>query len=235
MINHEEQQKPSQAGSRPPQAETHDANSGQAIQPAEGARSSQQAVESLDLPVVSTELERHQLGAPASASIYDRIDSPIDAIQQLGTMIARSGMFGCQKMEQGSMLALHCFTEKKSPLELARKYHLIAGKLTVRSDWMLGEFNRLGGKVEWLTFTNEEAEANFIYRGITTKVKFTMADAARGGVANGNAWAKWPDAMLRARLISKALRMVCPEAVAGTYTADEISETSPAQEQQLFS
>jgi hypothetical protein len=179
----------------------------------------------------------HSNGEAVTTSVYDRIENPLDAIEKLGEIIARSGMCGCTRLEQGSLLAMHCLAEKISPLELTKRYHIINGKLAIRTDAMSANFFRLGGAIEWLEYSDTVAEANFIYKGITTKVRFDMKEAAKAGLPNkGGAWKTYPGALLRARLLSKALRMCCPQAVAGTYTADELSDTpvSPAQEKSLF-
>jgi hypothetical protein len=175
---------------------------------------------------------------PQATSVYDRMTDPLAAIEKLGEIIARSGMCGCSKLEQGQLLAMHCLSEKITPLELAKRYHIINGNLSMRSDTMLAEFQKRGGVVEWLKYDDKIAEANFTIGGRTTKISFTMAEAAKAGLPNkGTAWKAYPGAMLRSRLVSKALRMVCAEAVVGIYTPDELSDraVSPEEEKQLFS
>lgn len=179
-----------------------------------------------------------QPGQHRGTSVYDRMPDPLNAIERLGEIIARSGMCNCTKIETGQLLAIHCLSEKISPLELNKRYHIINGKLAMRSDAMLAEFQKRGGIVEWIKFNDTECEANWTYGGVTTKIGFTMAEAAKAGLPNkGTAWKQYPGAMLRSRLISKALRMVCAEAVVGIYTADELSDhsVSPEDEKQLFS
>ena len=60
-----------------------------------------------------------------SVSMYDKLNDPTDAIEKLGTWFTKSGMYGCEKVEQGIVLALHCVSQKKDPLELLRTHHLI--------------------------------------------------------------------------------------------------------------
>jgi len=187
-------------------------------------------------PIVQTVEEPLQI-QQQGGSVYDRMADPLSAIERLGEIIARSGMCNVGKIETGQLLAMHCLSQKTSPLELIKRYHIINGKLAMRSDAMLAEFQKLGGKVEWLKFDDKECEANWTYNGITTKIGFTMAEAAKAGLPNkGTAWKQYPGAMLRSRCISKALRMVCAEAVVGMYTADELSDSSvsPEDEKQLF-
>lgn len=53
--------------------------------------------------------------------------------------------------------------------------------------------------------------------------RFTIEDAQRAGVVRPNSpWTKFPAAMLRARAISAACRAVCPDAIMGCYTPEEM-------------
>ncbi len=138
-----------------------------------------------------------------------------------------SGMFGCSNEAQGRVLALACIAENKNPIELARVYHIIDKRLSMRADAMLAEFRKMGGKVIW-TATGDDgvaAKAKFTFEGVETEIGFTIDDAKRAKLirAGGN-WEKDPGAMLRARTTSKAIRMLCPEIVAGYYTPEEIED-----------
>jgi len=159
--------------------------------------------------------------------LYDKIENPVTAIDLLGDTFAKSGMFGCEKKEQGMILAMQCLSERISPLDLARKYHIIQGKLSMRSDAMLAEFRTRGGKCIWKKTDATEATATFIFEGTENEISFTAKDATLAGLLPakpGSGWAKYPDALLRARLISKAMRMLCPEAVTGVYTEEEVRD-----------
>jgi hypothetical protein len=76
---------------------------------------------------------------------YDKINDR-DGLEMLGAAIQRSGMFGAETKEQGIILALQCMVEKKPPLEMAKNYHIIQGKLSKRADAMLADFRKAGGK-----------------------------------------------------------------------------------------
>jgi hypothetical protein len=181
----------------------------------------------------------------ATCGLYDDPAGQLAAVERIGEVFAKSGMFGCTKTEQGMVLAMACMSERLNPIELKKKYHLIDGQLSMRTDSMLGEFKARGGKVKWLCFDAQKAEAEFTIDGNTITISYTIEDAqkARHGQWNGKAfnpgtnWAKSPDAMLRARLVSKAVRMLAPEAISGTYTPEEIEDfhnPAPAAEKPLF-
>lgn len=165
-----------------------------------------------------------------SNAIYNKISDPLDAIQKMGEMIAGSGMFGCSKVEQGCVLAMTCLAEGKAPLELAKTYHIIEGKLTMRSDAMLGRFLTSGGKVKWLVRTNEEVRAMWMHDGNEIEIGCTVEEMKANGVAlSGKGglkdnWRKFPRQMLTARCISEAVRLLAPQIVSGIYTPEEVQD-----------
>ena len=154
---------------------------------------------------------------------YEKINDS-QGIEMMGNAICRSGMFGCESKEAGIVFALQCVVENKPPLEMAKNYHLVKGKLTKRADAMLADFRRAGGKVTWNDLKNENVQsAIFDFEGIKTNGSFSMDDAQRAGLfRKGSAWDKTPAAMLRARCISETLRAIAPEIVQGVYVPEEI-------------
>ena len=171
---------------------------------------------------------------------YNSVSS-IEAIEKVGVAIAKSGMFGVERVEQGFILALQCFTEGLPPMELCKRYHLIQGKLSMRADAMLALYRERGGRVKWVKYDADAAQGEWTFEGQTQNISYTANDAKLAGMlpAKGGGWAKFPAEMLRARCISKSVRMLCPEVVTGTYTPDEvegeyIKAPQPQPERQIF-
>ena len=165
------------------------------------------------------------------AEMYDRISDPITAIEKMGEWIASSGMLGCTKVEQGKLIAWQCAAERKTPFDFKREYHIINGSLSMRSDAMLAGYRARGGKVLWKQFDSKAAVALWTFDGNSCEISFTTEDAKLAGLLPakpGSGWAKDPSAMLRARCISKAIRMLAPEVVAGVYTPEENEDFAPA-------
>lgn len=165
--------------------------------------------------------------ALATVSTYDKVQDPMSAATTLGEWIARSGMFGCERVEQGAILAMQCLVERKAPLELAKHYHIIGNKLALRADAMLALYRERGGKVRWIQFDDVGAKARWAYDGNDVELGYTAEDAKRAGflpARAGSGWAKFPAEMMRARLISKAVRMLAPEVCTGTYTPEELED-----------
>lgn len=158
----------------------------------------------------------------------------LPSVQALGGAIATSGMFGCDKPEQGVIIALQCIAENKAPLEMAKNYHLVKGKLTKRADSMLADFKRSGGKIKWGDLKNREAQSGTFTDpdGNVYDVSYSIDDAKAAGVYNSKAdspWQKTPAAMMRARLVSETLRAIAPEIVTGVYTPEEAAQFDDVQ------
>lgn len=170
----------------------------------------------------------------ATGSIYNRISDPIAAIKEMGEMIAGSGMFGCQKVEQGMVLAMQCLAEGKAPLELAKTYHIVEGKLSMRADAMLGRFLTTGGRVKWLERSNEKVSASWSHGcNEDVVISCTVEEMKKNGVAMDKTgrnlktnWERFPRQMLTARVISEAVRLLAPQIVAGIYTPEEVQDFS---------
>ena len=164
-----------------------------------------------------------------SLDVYDRISDPMAAIKTLGGAIFKSGIFGLDKPEQGEILAMQCFAERKSPLELARTYHFIQGQLAIRSDALLAKFHQAGGSVTWTTRTDTEVFANFKRGSSVANISARIEEYIANGTATKadgktlkDNWKKWPRRMLTARAISEGVRLIAPECCFGVYLAEEI-------------
>ena len=154
----------------------------------------------------------------STLAVYDRISDPMQAIKTLGAAIFKSGIFGVDKPEIGEVLAMQCLAERKSPLELARTYHFIEGKLAIKSDALLAKFQMAGGTVVWTTRTDTLVVATFTNKGSSAEITASFDDYAKKGIVFGkdgktvkDNWKKWPKQMLTARAISEGVRLVAPE------------------------
>jgi len=154
----------------------------------------------------------------STLAVYDRITDPMQAIKTPGAAIFKSGIFGVDKPEIGEVLAMQCLAERKSPLELARTYHFIEGKLAIKSDALLAKFQMGGGTVVWSTRTDTLVVATFTNKGSSAEITAAFEDYAKKGIVYGkdgktlkDNWKKWPKQMLTARAISEGVRLVAPE------------------------
>lgn len=162
--------------------------------------------------------------------VYSKIQDPFTSAIQIGLHFAKSGMFGVDRAEAGTILALACITENQTPFEILRTYDIVLGKLRKKALACYAEFRAKGGRVKWLNTGDDgkEAVGEFTFEGQTLTVKFTIDDANKQGlVKNESAWKKTPGNMLRARVLSNAIGMLCPEIVAGVVDGED---ESPAAE-----
>jgi hypothetical protein len=92
---------------------------------------------------------------------------------------------------------------------------------------MLAGYRQRGGKVVWKQFDSKAAVAVWKYDGNEVEIGFNLEDAKVAGLwpaKAGSGWAKDTAAMLRARCISKAVRMLAPEVVMGVCTPEEVTD-----------
>ena len=163
--------------------------------------------------------------------IYAKIENPMTAIAELGNMFHKSGIMGVATPGDGAVVALTCMCEGITPLEFAKTYHIINGRPSMRADMMHAKFRGAGGKVTWINMGDDgkAAEATFEFDGQSAQIKYTIEDARnvvgdKLDKADSN-WRKDRGAMLRARLITKAIRILAPELIAGVYTPEELEDS----------
>jgi hypothetical protein len=117
-----------------------------------------------------------------------------------------------------------------TPLDYIRTFHLIEGKPSMRADAMLAKFAERGGKYKINEFSAKRAAAVFTKGENTLDLELTMEQAlaaewpndSKGGIKKN--WRCTPDAMLWARLVSKAVRILDPGVNSGTYTPEEMAD-----------
>lgn len=164
-------------------------------------------------------------------AIYQRMSNPLEAVNVLGTAIAKSKMFGCESIDQGQVLALECLTRGIAPLALAERYHVVEGKLMMRYDAMLAEFHVRGGKHRQIERTADAAEIELTHDGQTIRERCTWADMQQeptpfkgDGKTLKKNWAT-PRArrqMLWARAVSEGVRAILPDVNCGRYVPEEM-------------
>lgn len=167
-----------------------------------------------------------------SIELFSKLQNPLDAISQIGEMFAKSGMFGCDRKEQGQVLAMVCVTEKKSPTQLLREYHIIEGRLSDRADSMLAKFRAAGGKHRVIKRDADAAAVELTKDGQSLTFSLTFEEVKgepfvtkkEGGFKKNWATPRARMQTLWARVISDGVRTMAPEIVSGIYTPEEIQD-----------
>ena len=163
-------------------------------------------------------------------TLYEKMQNPLEAVDRIGIALAKSGMFGCDNENAGKVLAMICMTERKSPVEIMRRFDIIGGKLRTKAMAAFADFRAKGGKVKWLATGEDgrEAKAEFDFEGQSVQLGFTIDQAKKAGLVKPNSgWDKNTANMLRARVISNGLGMLCPEIFAGDETSDANEAPAP--------
>ena len=148
-----------------------------------------------------------------------------------GEAVAQSGMFGVTNAGAGMVVVATCQSQGISLMEFARMYHIIDGKPSMRADAMLAEFRKRGGRYRIIENIVSRAAAAFEFEGVKIEFAVTIDDAKRTGDAfkkDGSTlkhnYEHRADDMLWARMVSKAIRRLCPEIVYGLYSPEETGD-----------
>lgn len=160
-------------------------------------------------------------------------DNAMATVTKMADTLVASNTYGLKNMGDAMGMILSCMATGATFHQFSMENHIIEGRPSRRAEFMLAEFQRLGGTVKWGEVTRGSASADFTYQGQTITDSFTIKDAVRmvgeAKITNPNSnWYKDPGAMLRWRLISRTLRYLCPAATGGFYTPEEIGEITTA-------
>lgn len=168
-----------------------------------------------------------------SVTIYDKIDNVIQFLGGMSDSMFQSGVFKGAPKALCDIIALECMARKQTPLQLAQTFHVFDGKLSMRADAILAEFNRLGGTHVIIARTPERAEIELKWNKKATLFSFTWEEAQKEpyvydktGVNLKVNWATPRSRMqlLWARVVSDGVRAVCPRVNSGRYTPEEIAD-----------
>lgn len=165
------------------------------------------------------------LSPESNGDLFANLAPQMEAIEKFGEHIAKSGMCGCDKVEQGTIIAFTCLAEKITPMQFSRTYDLILGKPTKKAATMLAELRQRGGDFEWVDTGDDgkKATLKIFYNGRElAPVTFKVEDAKH--LLDKDNWKQNLGEMLRARVTTKALRMHVPEIAAGIYDPLEVPD-----------
>ncbi|GIW55361.1 MAG: hypothetical protein KatS3mg082_1765 [Nitrospiraceae bacterium] len=147
---------------------------------------------------------------------------PLQDIERMAVAIAKSGLFGMKTPEQALALMLVAQAEGQHPATITQDYDIIQGRAVRKTHSVLARFQAMGGRVEWHRLDDEVADATFSHpQGGSLRLKWTIDQARRAGLAGKDNWKNYPRAMLRARCIAEGVRAVYPAALGGMLIAEE--------------
>lgn len=153
-------------------------------------------------------------------------------VMTMADVIVKSGLFPAFKnRESAAAMMLLCRAKGLDPMTAVERYHIVQGRPVMRADAMLGEFIRMGGRVEWIKRDDTEASATFSHpQGGSVTVSWTIDMARKAKLTGKDIWNQYPRQMLHARCVSEGVRSVLPGATNGLYTPEEAMQMEPVAE-----
>jgi hypothetical protein len=138
----------------------------------------------------------------------------------------KSGFYGFKNKEQVMAVMLVAQAENKHPATVVQEYDIIQGKPALKSQAILARFQLSGGSVQWDEVTNKKVKGTFKHpQGGSLTVEWTIEMAKQAGIyREGSGWSKYPEDMLRARVISRAVRSIYPACILGHYATEEVMD-----------
>jgi hypothetical protein len=147
-------------------------------------------------------------------------------MQMMADSLVKSNFYGFKSKEQ--MLAVMCVAqaEGKHPASVVQEYDIIQNRPALKSQAILARFQLAGGKVQWDAVTPTKVVGTFSHpAGGTLTVEWTIEMAKRAGLyREGSGWTKYPEDMLRSRVVSRAVRSVYPACILGHYSVEEVAD-----------
>lgn len=164
----------------------------------------------------------------------------VSQLKDMGSILAASNMFGTKNPNECIVIAGMCQQEGISYMEFMRKYHMISGRVSMRADAMLAEFQRMGGKYKIVQRDPDGAIIDLDYNGaaytsrcIWEEIRnedFVIVFDTKTGqrkVKDNYTFPRKRMQMLWARAVSDGVRVVCPQVVQGVYTPEEVADFAP--------
>ena len=157
----------------------------------------------------------------------------VSSLERIAAIIAKSGMGGFKTAEQATVALLLALAEGIPVGRVIHEYHVINGRLNLRSECMLARFQKAGGAVEYHLHNDTEVSLTASHpKGGSLLVTWTIERARKAGLTANPTWTKHPAAMLTARAIAEAVRAVYPACLSGILAEEEAEEVG-ANEAQL--
>jgi len=150
---------------------------------------------------------------------------PFQDQQRMAESIVKSKFYGFTDINQVMAVMIVAQAENKHPGTVVQEYDIIQGRPALKSQAILARFQQAGGKVEYITYTDDKVEMTFSHpAGGSLTLAWTMKQAAAIGLASKDNWKKYPRAMLKARVVSEGVRAVYPACILGHYAVEEVMD-----------
>ena len=149
----------------------------------------------------------------------------MDEIRKTAAAIYASGTFSnCRSVEQAIVFVLTGNELGLQPMIAMRSLQVVKGKICLSADMMeavalkrCSSFDLVESTADRCTYTTKRYTSSE-----PQSYTYTMEEAVRSGIAKGEFWRKYPEAMLRARCKATLARIAYPDLLAGIYDPEEM-------------
>lgn len=153
-----------------------------------------------------------------------------DAMNEIASKLVESGFLPPDLNTPAKALAVILAGRELGvpPMQAIRGIHVVNGRPSLSAELMLAlAYQNIPGFEFSIDITTDQlCKVTGTRPGRKpVTITFNMTDANRAGLAGGNNWKKYPQAMLRARAISALMRIVAPDAIRGIYTPEELGQS----------
>ena len=148
-----------------------------------------------------------------------------EVLDKTAAWTVAAGFGGFRNPEQAKLVMLLALSQGEHIGRAVHDYHVINGKLVLKSEAMLSRFQNSGGIIRYTRYTDEAVTVEATHpKGGTLSVTWDVAQAKRAGLLSNQVWAKHPRAMLKARAVTEAVRALYPACLTGALTTEEAIE-----------
>ena len=155
-------------------------------------------------------------------------NSDCDVLDKAASWAVDAGFGGFKNEAQAKTVMLLALSQGEHIGRAIHEYHVINGKLVLKSESMLARFQTAGGSIKYLQYADDAVTVEATHpKGGTLAVTWDLAQAKRAGLLGNQVWAKHPRAMLKARAVTEAIRALYPACLTGALTTEELLEIEP--------
>ncbi len=154
----------------------------------------------------------------------------VNQMQEMAKAVAASRLWKCADTPEKALgLMLLCQSEGLHPMTAVRRYDLIQGTPTLKSEAQLAEFYKRGGVVKWIKRDETECHAKFSHPkhcpdGV--EIRWTIEMAKKANLTGKDNWKNYPRQMLSARVQAEGVQVVDPGAGLGMLTPEEAMDVN---------
>ncbi|MBW4478601.1 MAG: recombinase RecT [Tolypothrix brevis GSE-NOS-MK-07-07A] len=151
----------------------------------------------------------------------------MEDLSRLSVMLSKSGYFTDSKeAAQAGVKVLAGLEMGFGAVASMTGIHIIKGKPTIGANLMAAAVKR-SGKYNYRITTHDGKVCTVVFYEngeVIGESSFSLEDAQKAGVANGDNWRKFPRNMLFSRALSNGVRWYCPDVLLGVcvYTLEEM-------------